>query len=58
MTTQPSERLRKLADRAPGPLSPAGLWQEGRRGHRSRVVTVACAAAGAEVTDAGAPTQR
>jgi hypothetical protein len=39
VTTHLPERLRDLADDAPGPLSPAGLWQTGRRRHRRRVVT-------------------
>jgi hypothetical protein len=39
MTAQLPERLRDLADSAPGPLSATGLWQEGRRRHRRRLVT-------------------
>lgn len=54
MTTHLPERLRELADEAPGPLSPVGLWQEGRRRHRSRVVTVACAVAAVVALTGGA----
>ena len=39
MTTQLPERLRALADEAPGALSAADPWQVGRRRQRTRVAT-------------------
>ena len=39
MTTQLPERLRALADEAPGALSGTELWRAGRRRHRTRVAT-------------------
>lgn len=37
MTTQLTDRLRDLADEAPGPLTAGDLWQDGRRRHRRRL---------------------
>lgn len=45
MTTQLPERLRDLAEDAPGPLAPGGLWREGRRRHRRRIVSAVAVAA-------------
>jgi hypothetical protein len=57
MTTQLPERLRDLADGAPGSLSPTGLWREGRRRHRRNLVTAsaiaACLVVGGAVTGIG-----
>ncbi len=54
MTTQLPERLRSLADDAPGPLSPVGLWHAGRRRHRRRVVTAAAVVGAVVALTAGA----
>ena len=37
MTTQLTDRLRDLAEEAPGPLAAGPMWRDGRRRHRRRV---------------------
>jgi hypothetical protein len=54
VTTQLPERLRDLADEAPGPLSASGLWQEGRRRHRRRIMTAATVVGAIVAITAGA----
>jgi hypothetical protein len=54
VTTQLPERLRDLADEAPGPLSASGLWQEGRRRHRRRIITATAVVGAVVAITAGA----